>query len=152
MNINHWYKKLKKAGDEFAQYINQKGYRGCFDIDFVISKEKKTFAVESNPRRTGGTHVWEAAKYLLGERLRKYVIYSNDVLEVKNNIKTYSHVKRLIRDLFWGNYEGNEGILLSGANMLNFGKVGYIAFSKSKAGLNRLNSEVGKRLGRNTSF
>lgn len=141
-----WSRLLKKSGDKFATLMLKMGYRGVFDIDFVISKKGEVFAIESNTRRTGGTHVWEASKYLLGKNIGQYFIYSNDVLPVKENIKNYLQLKSLLSDLYWGNFRAKEGILISGSNMLQYGKFGYIVFAKSKSTLDKINKEITKRL------
>ena len=145
-----WFKLLKKSGDKFADYMSKKGYRGVFDIDFVISKQGDVYAIESNTRRTGGTHVWEASKYLLGENIGDFHIYSNDVLLTKESIKDYSRLKNLLSDLYLGNFGVREGLLVSGSNMLQYGKFGYIVFAKSKLRLNKINREIVKRVGKNS--
>lgn len=141
-----WFRLLKKSGDKFADYMSKKGYRGVFDIDFVVSKKGEVFAIESNTRRTGGTHVWDASKYLLGKNIGQYYIYSNDVLPVKENIKNYLQLKNSLSDLYLGNFGAKEGLLISGSSMLQYGKFGYIVFAKSKLTLDRLNKEIVKRL------
>lgn len=141
-----WLRLLKKSGDKFAALMLKMGYWGVFDIDFVISKKGEVFAIESNTRRTGGTHVWEASKYLLGKNIGQYFIYSNDVLPVKENIKNYLQLKNSLSDLYWGNFGAKEGLLISGSNMLQYGKFGYIVFAKSKSTLDKINKEITKRL------
>lgn len=143
-----WFRLLKKSGDKFAALMLKMGYRGVFDIDFVISKKGEVFAIESNTRRTGGTHVWEASKYLLGKNIGKYHIYSNDVLPVKENVKDYFQLKKSLSDLYWGNFGAKEGMLISGSNMLQYRKFGYIVFAKSKLTLDRISREIAKRVGK----
>ena len=116
----------------------------------MISKQGDVYAIESNTRRTGGTHVWEASKYLLGENIGDYHIYSNDVLLTKESIKDYSRLKNLLSDLYLGNFGVREGLLVSGSNMLQYGKFGYIVFAKSKLRLNKINREIVKRVGKNS--
>lgn len=141
-----WPRLLKKSGDKFAALMLKMGYRGVFDIDFVISKKGEVFAIESNTRRTGGTHVWEASKYLLGKNIGQYYIYSNDVLPVEENIKNYLQLKNLLSDLYLGNSGEKQGLLISGSSMLQYGKFGYIVFAKSKLTLDKINKEITKRL------
>ncbi len=47
------------------------GYRGFFDIDFILSSNNKPYIIETNMRRTGGTHVYDVAKRLLGRSWEK---------------------------------------------------------------------------------
>lgn len=48
--------QMLQSGNAFAHALLQLGYRGFFDIDFIMSKEQKLYAVEANLRRTGATH------------------------------------------------------------------------------------------------
>lgn len=63
--------QLKAAMEEVGRVVGDKyqalGYRGYCDIDFVVSKTGDLYAVETNPRRTGGTHVYDLARHLFGE-------------------------------------------------------------------------------------
>lgn len=55
-----------KAAGIYGRNLADLGYRGVFDMDLVVSKDKKVYAVESNMRRTGGTHVHEFCRNVLG--------------------------------------------------------------------------------------
>lgn len=55
------------------------GYRGFFDIDFVLSNDNIPYVIETNMRRTGGTHVYDVAKTLFGNNWGKnHFIISQD--------------------------------------------------------------------------
>ena len=56
------------------------GYRGYFDIDVVVAKNsKEIYLIETNTRRTGGTHVYDIAKKLFGTKWeKKNFLISND--------------------------------------------------------------------------
>ncbi len=61
---NRIYKSAILVGKRFWDL----GYRGFFDIDFVLSKKGKIpYIIETNMRRTGGTHVYDAVKNIFGK-------------------------------------------------------------------------------------
>ncbi|MFH1392530.1 MAG: hypothetical protein ABIG90_02520 [bacterium] len=50
--------KINRASMLIGKRFWELGYRGFFDIDFVLSKENGTpYIIETNMRRTGGTHM-----------------------------------------------------------------------------------------------
>ncbi|MDP2947894.1 MAG: hypothetical protein Q8N88_07300 [Nanoarchaeota archaeon] len=72
--------QLKRSGMIIGKEYWEMGYRGYFDIDAVISKDKKEiYLIETNTRRTGGTHVYDIARKIFGKKWEKesYLI-SND--------------------------------------------------------------------------
>ncbi|QQG43063.1 MAG: hypothetical protein HYW45_02520 [Candidatus Daviesbacteria bacterium] len=72
-------KKLIHISSIIGKRYWQMGYRGYFDIDFVISYNGTAFAIETNMRRTGGTHVYDFACKVLGKNwFEKAVILSKD--------------------------------------------------------------------------
>jgi len=58
---------MERVGKVVGERYHALGYRGYCDIDFVVSRTGVLYAVETNPRRTGGTHVYDLAKHLYGE-------------------------------------------------------------------------------------
>lgn len=59
---------IKKASLLVGKRFWQMGYRGFFDIDFVISKDELPYIIETNMRRTGGTHVYDVARSIFGKK------------------------------------------------------------------------------------
>lgn len=59
-------RKLTRIGNIIGKWYWELGYRGFFDIDFIISKDGEIYVVETNTRRTGGTHTYDLAKHLFG--------------------------------------------------------------------------------------
>jgi hypothetical protein len=58
---------LEEASMSIGKRFFEIGYRGFFDIDFVIPKSGVPVVIETNMRRTGGTHVYDVARELFGE-------------------------------------------------------------------------------------
>lgn len=97
---NSLFKELANISLIIGKRYWEMGYRGYFDIDFVISHKGIPFAVETNMRRTGGTHVYDFACNALGKSwFEKVVILSNDnfvyghkIMDEKEIIKRVSKI------------------------------------------------------------
>lgn len=63
--------KLKKISLQIGERFWELGYRGFFDIDFILSEDNNPFVIETNMRRTGGTHVYDVAKRIFGKEWEK---------------------------------------------------------------------------------
>ena len=121
-------KQLLKHGKIFGNYLKQKGYRGYFEIDFVFGKNGKLYPIEANLRRTGGTHVFELGRRLLGKNfLKHYYIVANNIAHaprLKN--KSYDSVKKILKDYLYPIKGKKEGIIITIINYLNKGNIGYV--------------------------
>ena len=132
VNQSEYMKTGFQVGHEFGNTLKDLGYRGIFDIDFVVTKDNKLFAVESNLRRTGGTHTHEFCRFLLGDDyFNHYYIISEDV--ELDKIYSYDDFLNNFKDYKY-NKEKKEGFLLFNADMLSVKKASiiYIAGSKEK--------------------
>lgn len=121
----------KTAGLRFGRALAEKGYRGYFDIDMVIDKQGRVFAVESNLRRTGGTHIHELGRSLLGKDYhQKYFLYSLDLN--LSRVFTYLEFKTFFaKDLFTSNQK--PGLLLANADLLNAQVLVPVIIAKNQA-------------------
>lgn len=59
--------RIKGIGETIARKYFKLGYRGFFDIDFIVSTNGTPYPIETNVRRTGGTHVFDLTKHLFGK-------------------------------------------------------------------------------------
>lgn len=64
-------RKLREISLIIGKRFWEIGYRGYFDIDFILSKDNTPYIIETNMRRTGGTHVFDAVRNIFGERWEK---------------------------------------------------------------------------------
>jgi len=143
---NKLFPKIKRSTEKFGRKIMAMGYVGTFDVDFIIGENDQSYALESNTRRTGGTHIWELANYLLKKKLNEYLIFSNDAFSIKKPVESYSQLKVLLKDLFWGEFAPKEGLIVTGTSMLKFNKFGYLILTKSENTLRKINGLINKRL------
>lgn len=94
--------------------FRQLGYRGFFDIDFVHSQQGNLYIIETNMRRTGGTHVYDTVKFLIGDKWeqRSYALSNDDFTYGISNLST-SEILTKLSDILYPIQGGKEGILLS---------------------------------------
>ena len=130
----------KKAGLVFGRGLSNMGYRGVFDIDLVINKEGKVYAVEANLRRTGGTHLHEFATNLLGKDYwQKYYVMSLD-LRLKHSC-TYLEAKQKLETIAFDD-KTKQGVILANPDLLSEKIVIPILISRTKQGIDRLFEKV----------
>jgi len=63
--------RITDTGYYIAEQYAAAGYRGRFDIDFILSKGGQIFVSESNTRNTGGTDIALIAQKLIGKNFVK---------------------------------------------------------------------------------
>lgn len=132
-------------GEQYAK----DGYVGYYDVDFIAEKAGEIFVSESNIRVTGGTHVYEAGKELVGKNFTKKVyVLSNNMwkMEVKRKFK-FLEIKKLFNGILFSR-KTKEGLVICSSNLLHDGYLSYIIFGKNKMRAEEIEREM-KRLLRN---
>lgn len=78
------------------------GYRGFFDMDFVISHDGKPYAIETNMRRTGGTHIFDIARRIFKSNWEKSAyFFSQDSFKYgKKSLPVEDLLKKMDQILF----------------------------------------------------
>ena len=129
-----------KAGEVFGRELARLGYRGVFDIDFVIAKKGELYAVESNLRRTGGTHIHEYCSELLGtDYYNNYYILAEDI-HLTNKI-SFQEFMRKYKDFVYDSVK-REGFFLFNADMLEVGIASIMYISKTASNLEYLRNVI----------
>lgn len=127
---------------DFGESLLDQGYKGLFDVDLVIDKKHNIYAVESNLRRTGGTHVHETAVHLFGRNyLNKTAVTSRDNLPISSNIKTYSDLRARIHKLYF-DPQKMEGVIPIITSFISIGKIGYMIFGNNLERIKQIESEL----------
>lgn len=117
--------KISKSAMIIGKHFQSLGYRGIFDIDYVISKENGVFAVETNARRTGGTHVYDLARRLFGDDFQNHYLISNDHFEYSGSIKTIEEIFARTSGFLYSK-NTNEGVIVTLINPKD-NILGYVA-------------------------
>lgn len=124
--------KLIKIGFSLGKTFSKSGYRGYFDVDFIVSKNGKVFVTESNTRHTGGTHVYKASINLFGKDFmdKTYVLSNNDYL-LPNKSLNFLKVRDILNSILF-NKKSGEGVVIASSNLIKLGMFSYIIFGKTK--------------------
>jgi hypothetical protein len=95
-------------------------YRGFFDIDFVAARDGKIYVVETNTRRTGGTHVYDLARHLFGDTWETdaYLI-SHDSLQYGNELMSVETLLKQIQSLLYPISSQRKGVIVTSVNAWN---------------------------------
>lgn len=125
---------LKSAMERVAMAVGTRyhslGYRGFCDIDFVVGKDHNLYVVETNPRRTGGTHVYDLAKHLFGETWEEevYLLSSDEFWYGDRHLSAQGLLER-IRELLYPIMHERRGIIVTSLNPWE-PVMGYVAIGR----------------------
>lgn len=74
--------KIRLATEEIGNVFFKLGYRGFFDVDFILDRRGNIYAIESNMRRTGGTHVYDLKRWIMksNPHSKEPCVFSHDSL------------------------------------------------------------------------
>lgn len=143
-NIKHAFKAGLKFGRQLARY----GYRGVYDIDLIRSSQNKMYAVESNLRRTGGTHLHELCMALLGKRYGdRYYALIEDIMLIPGHGLTYERCKMMFQDVLYDTQK-QSGIILSNPDMLQVHILAVVIIAKDKGQFDQLRKTIYSNLKR----
>ncbi|MEQ6204845.1 hypothetical protein ABMC88_17530 [Sulfitobacter sp. HNIBRBA2951] len=96
---------------QVGQRLQEMGYEGSYDVDFIVGDEG-LYALESNVRRTGGTHVYEVAKHCFGDDWTSRSFISNDSISYGEHSLNGDEIYRRLGDILFDAAEGS-GIIVS---------------------------------------
>ena len=124
--------RVTDIGYLIGEQFSKDGYRGYFDVDFIAAKGGEIFVSESNVRVTGGTHVYEAGKELVGRNFtKKSVVVSNNMYSITPKKFTFKKLHNLMESLLFSR-KTKEGMVICSSNLLMDGYLSYIVFGKNK--------------------
>jgi hypothetical protein len=124
--------KIVASSNAVGKKFWELGYRGFFDIDFVLSeKEGIPYIIETNMRRTGGTHIFDTAKNIFGEEWEsKTFILSQDSFEYGENLLSEDAILEKLKDILLPINGDKKGVVVSIINKLK-PTIGFIIVANS---------------------
>jgi hypothetical protein len=147
VNQNKLIIKAFAAGTLFGQKLAGLGYRGFFDIDLVITAKNEVYAVESNLRRTGGTHTFEFALELLGKNfITKSYVASEDLNLKTNKELDYQQVKKILSDIQY-DQQRKQGVIIYNPTMLKINHLSLFLVARSDTQLKKYRTLISKKFG-----
>ena len=124
--------RVTDIGYLIGEQFSKDGYRGYFDVDYIAAKGGDIFVSESNVRVTGGTHVYEAGKELVGRNFtKKSFVVSNNMYNIPPKKFTFKKLHRLMEPILFSR-KTKEGLVICSSNLLPDGYLSYIVFGKNK--------------------
>lgn len=132
--------KLRLATEEAGAVFEKLGYRGFFDVDFILTKEHAIYAIESNMRRTGGTHVYDLWRRLKRDHSKQKAlqIFSHDSF-VYSMIDAHSPSEILdkAKDLLYPINGTSTGVVISLMNIED-SILGYMVIGRDKEEIEKI--------------
>lgn len=128
--------RVKGALERIALAVGNRyhelGYRGFCDIDFVATKNGELYAVETNPRRTGGTHVYDLARRLFGDSWEneRYFL-SHDSFQYGAHVLSAENLFKTLEPLLFPIRGEKKGIVVTSINPSD-PVIGYVAIDADK--------------------
>ena len=123
--------ELKIISLQVGKKFLELGYRGFFDIDFILSENDVPYIIETNMRRTGGTHVYDTARTIFGNNWEdKCFVISQDNFSYGKKMLNEEAILDKMKKIAYPINGKNEGVIISIINKWkpNFG---FIILSES---------------------
>ena len=140
--------RVTDIGYLIGEQFSKDGYRGYFDVDYIAAKGGDIFVSESNVRVTGGTHVYEAGKELVGRNFtKKSFVVSNNMYSIPPKKFTFKKLHNLMEPILFSR-KTKEGVVICSSNLLTDGYLSYIVFGKNKKRAETIEGKMKGLLGR----
>ena len=137
---------LETAANIVGQRYYDLGYRGFFDMDFVISTDGTPYAVETNTRRTGGTNVYDIARAVFGEQQSLWgYLLSQDSLRYGDQAVNAEELLARSQKLLYPMNGSKRGVIITLINTSD-PVLGYVAIGDDKAEVLRLQKQIKRSL------
>jgi len=107
--------KINKASILVGKRFWELGYRGFFDIDFVLSKKDGTpYIIETNMRRTGGTHIFDVARLIFGNKWEeKIFVLSQDSFSYGKKLLSEKVISGKMKNILFPINNEKRGLVIS---------------------------------------
>jgi hypothetical protein len=127
-----WYTDLSATALEVGKKLQAMGYIGHFDLDGIVDDAGTLYLLEVNARRTGGTHVYELAQFLLGEYRAKTATLLSRTSAPCPAVENWADLERAIADLLFPQPSG-WGVVITNSAGLDRHQIGYAILADSQA-------------------
>lgn len=134
--VDDWTRSvIKSIGEDYFEL----GYRGFFDVDFVLSKDGTPYAIESNMRRTGGTHTYGLMKLAKSDE-NTSCVFSYDAFEYGRDALAPKDILERAKELLYPMNNTNTGVVISLIN-LHDPILGYMVVGNNKKHMNAIRQQ-----------
>jgi hypothetical protein len=122
-------KRIEKAGHALGEHYQNLGYRGYFDADYVVRDDGDIFMLETNMRRTGGTHIYDLSRSL-GLPIESNHYFSEDSVRSPAALTSAETLLTDLGDLLYDPRGRSDGVVLTILDDLSH-TFGYVAIGKT---------------------
>ncbi|MFQ3629061.1 MAG: hypothetical protein SNJ81_15990, partial [Cyanobacteriota bacterium] len=126
-----WYADLSAAALEVGRKLQAMGYVGHFDLDGIVDDAGTLYLLEVNARRTGGTHVYELAQFLLGAHRAQTATLLSRTSAPCPTVSRWADLEEAIADLLFPQPSG-WGVVITNSAALEQQQVGYVILAESE--------------------
>lgn len=142
--------QLYNISNAIGQRYFELGYKGYFDIDFIISSNMNLYAIETNTRRTGGTHVFDLAKYLFGSNWENdYHFLSQDSFVYGDKIQSINEIYSEISRVLFPIKNEQKGVIITKTNNM-LPNIGFVIISPSPNESRKIYTELCRSFNKKT--
>lgn len=139
-------KRIRITSLQIGKRFFEMGYRGFFDIDFMIMKDGKPVVIETNMRRTGGTHVYDAIRSLVGKSWESTVFaLSRDSFKYGKKMLLSEDILGRMKNILYPINNQERGMIISIIDK-NLPTFGFIIIGSSKNDVLRIYNQMLERL------
>lgn len=143
-------KKLNATAEIIASRYFKLGYRGFFDVDYIASKDGVLYPIETNVRRTGGTHVFDLTRKLFGNSwFNKTVVLSTDSFYYGDTVLSAKEILNKMSEITFPIKGQKKGVVVVAINS-HEPYFSFIIFASSKGEVMQIHKKLTRIWNRDT--
>lgn len=126
-----WYRPLAESALIIGKKLQEMGYVGHFDLDAIVDDTDQIFLLETNARRTGGTHAHEFGCFFFEPDYPGEVVLLSQNTMSSGNVSTFDELLKVIGDLLYPMEHEQKGVIITITSALAFHEFGCIIVADS---------------------
>lgn len=141
---SEYQQQVLEIGTALGNQLAARGYRGYFDIDFMVDISGKLYISELNVRRTGGTWAISVCERLFGKSYGTGRYIATNLVHVpKLASRSFEQVRQVLCPVLLGAGQGDEqGVILASSNLVAQEKLQYLLVAKDKDNADKLEQNI----------
>lgn len=148
----HQKKQLAEVSKNVGIELSKLGYRGWYDVDYILAESGGIYATEANLRRTSLAYMVDLGHKLIGEDFQDRVAMRSSDKHIRRNLAgaTYGDVKEVLDPIMYPMEGKGTGIIITQSfrSMLGRGKFGYVSIGNTQGQAEAIENELDSRLQR----
>lgn len=128
--------RLKGMSETIGQELSKLGYRGWYDVDYILSESGDFYTTECNLRRTSICYMLDLAELLFGEDYENRMAMRSNDKYIRPNLRglSYGDLKAVLTPVLYPMNEQQRGVIITQSfrSMYDRGKFGYVSIGKDQ--------------------